>query len=292
MYVKKWSQEHGTCNEKRVPQNLTTSLKTLSPYLVFPMLTPPLTKRLFSSLIYKTTPPFCWEWQRVNHWEVIISSSYSEPEASSSSSPSEEDSSACSGEGEGAKPPRRDKQQVIQPILVFIWHISSNMVKTTTKISMHMLKLLHDVSKGDNYPRWGRRGRWGRGSRGRGYKVCIRRLHTRPLHSKLRHTPPNRLLANGTYDMEERKIRNGDMQVCENAHDSRRKDELITRGSVLISIYNRFYHVWCKVYRKTLHEGKKETSTRLDDSVIVRPWSEYKGHHHIKDPWTLSKLSY
>ena len=31
---------------------------------------------------------------------------------------------------------------------------------------------------------------------------------------------------------------------------------------------------------------------RLDDSVIVRPWSEYKGHHHIKDPWTLSKLGY
>ena len=62
MYVKKWSQEHSTCNEKRVHQNLTTSLKklkTLSLYLVFPMLAPPLTKRLFLSLIYKTTPPFC-----------------------------------------------------------------------------------------------------------------------------------------------------------------------------------------------------------------------------------------
>ena len=29
---------------------------------------------------------------------------------------------------------------------------------------------------------------------------------------------------------------------------------------------------------------------RLNDSVIVRPQSENKGHHHIKDPWTLSKI--
>ena len=37
---KKWSQGHGTCNEKRIQQNLTTSLKKtqqqLSPYLVLP----------------------------------------------------------------------------------------------------------------------------------------------------------------------------------------------------------------------------------------------------------------
>ena len=30
--------------------------------------------------------------------------------------------------------------------------------------------------------------------------------------------------------------------------------------------------------------------TRLNNGVIVRPWSEYNGHHHIKDPWTLSKV--
>jgi len=30
--------------------------------------------------------------------------------------------------------------------------------------------------------------------------------------------------------------------------------------------------------------------TRLSDGVIMRPWSEYKGYHHIKDPWTLSKV--
>ena len=31
-------------------------------------------------------------------------------------------------------------------------------------------------------------------------------------------------------------------------------------------------------------------STRLNNSVIVRQWSENKGHHHIKDPSTLSKV--
>ena len=31
-------------------------------------------------------------------------------------------------------------------------------------------------------------------------------------------------------------------------------------------------------------------STRLNDSVIVRPWSKNEGHHHIKDPQTLSKV--
>ena len=40
---KKWSQDHGTCNEKRIHQNLTTSLKNklkikkLSLYLVYPI---------------------------------------------------------------------------------------------------------------------------------------------------------------------------------------------------------------------------------------------------------------
>ena len=29
-------------------------------------------------------------------------------------------------------------------------------------------------------------------------------------------------------------------------------------------------------------------STMLSDGVIVRPWSKYKGHHHIKDLWTLA----
>ena len=49
-------------------------------------------------------------------------------------------------------------------------------------------------------------------------------------------------------------------------------------SSVLIDIYHRYYHV------------KQKVSTRLSDSVIVKPYSENKGHHHIKDPWTLSEV--
>ena len=29
---------------------------------------------------------------------------------------------------------------------------------------------------------------------------------------------------------------------------------------------------------------------RLGNSVIVRLWSEYTGHHHIKEPWSPSEL--
>ena len=151
----------------------------------------------------------------------------------------------------------------------------------------YKLKLVHDVNERDICPRGGRSGKCRGGSRGRG---CIHRLHTRPLSSQLRYTPPDRLLANGNHDMEERRGRNGDVHVCEDACDSQRKDELIMCSYVLIAIYNRYYHVWGKIYRKIFHERKKETITRLNDGVIVWSRSEYKGHH-IKDPWTLSKLS-
>ena len=143
----------------------------------------------------------------------------------------------------------------------------------TTKISMNVLKLLHDVSKGEICSKGGKRSRWGRGSRGRG---CIDHLHTRPLRSKLCYTLLNSLLANDTHDMEERRRRNGDVHVCEDMCDSRRKDELITCNTVLIAIHNRYYHVWWKVYGKDFHERKKEMSTRLGDSVMVWLWSESK----------------
>ena len=35
---------------------------------------------------------------------------------------------------------------------------------------------------------------------------------------------------------------------------------------------------------------KRKMSTRLSDRAIVRLWREDKGHHYIKDPWTLSKV--
>ena len=45
-----------------------------------------------------------------------------------------------------------------------------------------------------------------------------------------------------------------------------------------------------EIYRETLQEREKKMSTRLSDRVIVRPWSENKGHLHIKDPWTFRKV--
>ena len=68
-----------------------------------------------TTLIPKTTPPFCHEWQRASHWEVVISSSLKELASLSSSasppseSPSSFSSSDASGEEEGdsTKPPRR-----------------------------------------------------------------------------------------------------------------------------------------------------------------------------------------
>ena len=120
---------------------------------------------------------------------------------------------------------------------------------------------------------------------------CIGRLYLQLLCSKLCCTPPNRLLTNGTHDTEVRRRRDSDVQMCKDTHDSQRKDEFITCSRVAMAIYNRLNHVKRKVYRETFHEGKKKMSMRLGDSVIVRPWSEYKGHHHIKEPWSLRELS-
>ena len=48
----------------------------------------------------------------------------------------------------------------------------------------------------------------------------IGRLHSWPFCSKLRCAPSNRLLANGTHDIEMRRRRDGDVHVGEDTHDS------------------------------------------------------------------------
>ena len=86
----------------------------------------------------KITSPFCHEWQRVSHWEVIILSSLEELALSSSSSPSSPSLSTEAfreGDGEGAKPPRRACCHAIRLTRVFIWHISS--VRESRQASMH-----------------------------------------------------------------------------------------------------------------------------------------------------------
>ena len=71
----------------------------------------------------------------------------------------------------------------------------------------------------------------------------IEKLHLRLLCSKLRCTPPNRLLANGNHDIEMRRGKDGDVHVGENMRDSQKKDELITSSCVTIAVYDKLYHV-------------------------------------------------
>ena len=95
--------------------------------------------------------------------------------------------------------------------------------------------------------------------------------------------------ADSTHDGEERRERNGNVKVCEDRRDIRREDKFIMCSSVLIHIYNRCDEVRGKVDRKILYQGKKETTMRLSDGVIVRPWSKSEGHHHVQKARAFSK---
>ena len=79
------------------------------------------------------------------------------------------------------------------------------------------------------------------------------------------------------------------MKVLKDPYDSRRKDEHFTSSGILIHIYDRCNEVKGKVNGKILHQGKKKTSTRLSDGVIVRQRSESECHHHVKESWAFGK---
>ena len=92
----------------------------------------------------KTTLPFCHEWQRVSHWEVIISFSLEKLASSSlSSSSSIEPLSASSsseasrkeeGDGDAVKPPMRACRHVIRLTRVFTWY--NSIVSVSRQASM------------------------------------------------------------------------------------------------------------------------------------------------------------
>ena len=189
------------------------------------MLALPLTLRLLSST--KTTPPFCHEWciterssshyhtqsQSQKHYHHLHHPKKKTPQHAPMKVRAQNHQVETGGE-------RCDR----------FWCSSNTshqmMVQMTTKINTHVLKLLHDVNKGDSGPRWGRRDRGGRGSRGRGCRICwgcICRLHTRSLCNKLHHTLPNRLLTNSTHNIEVRSGRDSNVHVGEDTRDSRRK---------------------------------------------------------------------
>ena len=64
VWVKR-SQDNCTSKEKRYNKTSLYQSKTLSPQLVYLYASSPPNKK--TTLIYKTTPPFCHEWQRVSH---------------------------------------------------------------------------------------------------------------------------------------------------------------------------------------------------------------------------------
>lgn len=86
--------------------------------------------------------------------------------------------------------------------------------------------------------------------------------------------------------------RNRNGEVLKDLHDSRRKDELIMGIGILIHIYDRCDEVGGKVNAKILHQGKKKTSTRLSDGVIVRQRCKSECYHHVKEPQAFGKAKH
>ena len=92
------------------------------------------------------------------------------------------------------------------------------MVKTTIKISTHVLEQLHDVSERDIYPRGGRRADEEEGREVGGASLvstCGRFAESCATLLQI-----DSLLINGNHDIEERKGRNGDVHLYEDACDS------------------------------------------------------------------------
>ena len=116
--------------KEKIQKVLTTSLinknappnkkKKKSPILTLPLST-------WLLLYPKLLPPFCHKWQRVSHWEVVISSSPEELEASSSSASllsSSSSKASREGEGDSTKPLRRACRHAIWLTRAFTWYIS------------------------------------------------------------------------------------------------------------------------------------------------------------------------
>ena len=118
---------------------------------------------------------------------------------------------------------------------VDLTHLISEIVKMTTKISMHPLKLLHDGIESDTS--YERRRSEGRGWNNKSYRIG--HLYLWPLQLKLSLTPPDRTNADGTHDGEKRRERNINKEMLKDPHDSRRKDELIMGHRILIDIKDR-----------------------------------------------------
>ena len=100
---------------------------------------------------------------------------------------------------------------------VHLTYLISEIVKTTTKVSLYPLKLCYDGLEGHTTSCGGRSSR----ERRRNSRRCrICHLYSWPLHSKLGLASPNRTNADGTHGGEERRKRNRNGEVLKDPHDS------------------------------------------------------------------------
>ena len=116
---------------------------------------------------------------------------------------------------------------------VHLTHLIGEIVKR----SIHPLQLRHDGIKSHTSYQ-GRRSRGGRSRRKRwNNRSCrIICLHTWPFWSKLGLAPLNKTSIDGTHGGEERRGRNGNVKMCEDTHDRKREDELITCRGIQVHI--------------------------------------------------------
>ena len=116
---------------------------------------------------------------------------------------------------------------------VHLTHLICEIVKTTTKVNLHLLKLCHDGLEGHITSYGGRRSQ-GKGWNSKSYR--INRLHSWPLRSKLGLTLPDWTSTDGTHNGEKKRERNRNEEVLKDLHESWRKNELITSCDIQIHI--------------------------------------------------------
>ena len=126
----------------------------------------------------------------------------------------------------------------------------TQLITECVKASIHALKLHHDRLKGHT-TRKGRRS-------GCGWSKKCRRsryLGPWPLRSKLGLASSNSRYVYNTYDEKVWRLRIGDKRITKNPHDSWRKNELITGRRIFIDNYKVDYELRGEIYSESLKKG-------------------------------------
>ena len=184
-----------------------------------------------TTLISKTTPPFCHEWQRVSisSRHLVITGCASIPILIII---------IVIGVVLGCLERRRGKLHETTKASLPFGNIADTSIHLTqlitesVKASIHALKLHHNRIKSHTTHR--RRGSGGGRSRrsGRSCYLCLGRLR-----SELCLVSLNGSSVNGTYHEKMRRNGKGNGKMAKNLRDSRRKNKLITGRCILVDIY-------------------------------------------------------